>query len=383
MNDVTTPDVKDTVERLRYEVIEVLKQRFVGRDEVVDLIALAVVAGEHLFLHGPPGTAKSALIRQFAQAVRGGYFEYLLTRFSEPNELFGPIDLVRLREGTVATVTTGMLPEAEFVFLDELFNANSAILNNLLTVLNERVYRRGAETHRLPLLSLFSASNHLSDDEALKALFDRFLLRCHVENLKREAMPQLLTAGWALENPKPIQTTVTAADLQELARQVYAVDLSAVTERYTELVFRVRDLGIALSDRRAVKVMKLVAASAVLCGRSKAMPSDLWVLRYVWDREEQVGPLAALVDGVLKQVEPGEDAHPLAALPERVDAEEMARSVERIEAELKENKSPSLSALANLRERVADLTDRAAWVGDDRHRTHLLERLGKLSESLR
>src|ERR1700679_663121 len=183
----------DTVARLRREVVEPIKKRFVGRDEIVDLMVLAAAAGEHLFLHGPPGTAKSALIRQFALAVRGSYFEYLLTRFSEPNEIFAPVDLARLREGTVATSTTGMLREAEFVFLDELFNATSAILNNLLTVLNERVYRRGAETHRLPLLSLFSASNHLPEEDALKALFDRFLLRCHVDNLRREAMPQLLT----------------------------------------------------------------------------------------------------------------------------------------------------------------------------------------------
>src|SRR5580693_10089703 len=101
----------DAVDRLRVEVVEPLKRRFVGRDEVVDLIALAVIAGEHLFLHGPPGTAKSALIRAFASAVRGRYFEYLLTRFSEPNEIFGPVDLARLREGTVATSTKGMLPE--------------------------------------------------------------------------------------------------------------------------------------------------------------------------------------------------------------------------------------------------------------------------------
>ncbi len=123
-------------DRLRRRATDPLKVRFVGRDEVVDLIALAVVAGEHLFLFGPPGTAKSLLVREFAGAVRGRYFEYLLTRFSEPTELFGPVDLARLREGVVATVTTGMLPEAEFAFLDELFNANSAILNNLLTVLN-------------------------------------------------------------------------------------------------------------------------------------------------------------------------------------------------------------------------------------------------------
>src|SRR5580698_9139724 len=190
--------VDDTVARLRAEVVEPLKRRFVGRDEVVDLIALAVTAGEHLFLHGPPGTAKSALIRQFATAVRASYFEYLLTRFSEPNEVFGPIDLVRLREGTVATVTTGMLPEGEFIFLDELFNANSAILNNLLTVLNERVYRRGAEAHRLPLMSAFAASNSLPEDDALNALFDRFLLRCKVDSLPGEKLPALLTAGWAI-----------------------------------------------------------------------------------------------------------------------------------------------------------------------------------------
>src|SRR5436853_6056338 len=200
----------ETVARLREEVVHVLKGRFVGRDEVIDLIALAVVAGEHLFLYGPPGTAKSLLIRQFASAVRGRYFEYLLTRFSEPNEIFGPIDLARLREGTVATVTTGMLPEAEFVFLDELFNANSAILNNLLTVLNERVYRRGAETHRLPMLSLFSASNHLPEEQSLRALFDRFLLRCHVDNLRREAMPRLLAAGWLLERAEPVQANISA-----------------------------------------------------------------------------------------------------------------------------------------------------------------------------
>src|SRR6516164_3769191 len=211
---------ESTVEHLRREVIEPLRQRFVGRNEVIDLIALAVVAGEHLFLHGPPGTAKSALIRQFAGAVRGQYFEYMLTRFSEPNEIFGPIDIARLREGTVVTVTTGMLPEAEFVFLDELFNANSAILNNLLTVLNERTYRRGAETYTLPLLSLFSASNHLPEDDALRALFDRFLLRCQVDNLRREAMPRLLAAGWAMESSEPLRSSVTTEDLGRLSAQI-------------------------------------------------------------------------------------------------------------------------------------------------------------------
>jgi MoxR-like ATPase len=361
-----------TVERLRGEVIEPLKQRFVGRDEVIDLIALALVAGEHLFLHGPPGTAKSALIRHFASAVRGRYFEYMLTRFSEPNEIFGPIDIAQLREGRVVTVTTGMLPEAEFVFLDELFNANSAILNNLLTVLNERVYRRGAETHRLPLLSLFSASNHLPEDEALRALFDRFLLRCHVDNLPRDAMPQLLRAGWELERGEPAESSVTASELDALRFEVFRVDLTPATEAYREAVFKVRDLGIALSDRRAVKVMKLVAASAVLCGRGAAQPSDLWVMRYVWDREEQIAALSSLVNGILEQHAAEAGRHVLAQPRKAVSGEELSRQIDALEKEL--DGKLSLSAAARLRERLAGLADQAAWLGDARARDHLLQR---------
>jgi MoxR-like ATPase len=371
----------EVVGRLRREVVDALKRRFVGRDEVIDLIALAAVAGEHLFLYGPPGTAKSALIHQFATAVRGRYFEYLLTRFSEPNEIFGPIDLIRLREGTVATVTTGMLPEAEFVFLDELFNANSAILNNLLTVLNERLYRRGAETHSLPILSLFSASNRLPDDDALHALFDRFLLRCHVDHLPREAMPSLLTAGWALEQASLLEAAVSADDLRALSREVYGVDTSAVLELYAELVFKVRDLGVAFSDRRAVKMIKVLAASAVLCGRRAVLPSDLWVMRYAWDREEQITPLAMLVNGLLEERASGADAHPLAAVPGRPDAEELTRQLEAIEQELSAGKL-SLTALARLRERATNLADRAAWIPDEASRKYLLERTDRLVEKL-
>ncbi len=374
------------VARLRQGVIEPLKERFVERGEVIDLIALALVAGEHLFLYGPPGTAKSALIRQFAQAVRGRYFEYMLTRFSEPNELFGPVDIARLREGVVATVTTGMLPEAEFAFLDELFNANSAILNNLLTVLNERVYRRGAEAHRLPLLSLFSASNHLPEEDALQALFDRFLLRCHVDNLPRAATPRLLVAGWAIERSTLPPGGVTADELRRLSARLFEVDLAAVRELYAEVVHKVRDLGVAFSDRRAVKAQKLLAASAVLCGRSAAEPSDLWVLRYVWDRAEQIGPLRGLIQGVLEQHPASEAAHPLAAMPEKADAEEIARQLDAVAAELPRPGAGrgglSLVALARLRERLVELTDRSAWVVDEQARRHLLERGGKLLEQV-
>src|SRR5262245_9248086 len=370
----------DIAQRLRDSVTDPLKRQFVGRAEVIDLIALAIVAGEHLFLFGPPGTAKSALIRAFATAVDGRYFEYLLTRFSEPNEAFGPVGLVKRREGTVATVTAGMLPEAEFAFLDELFNANSAILNNLLTVLNERIYRRGREMLRLPLLSLFSASNHLPEDDALAALFDRFLLRCRVDPLPREQMGQLLEAGWALEQPPAGRSAseaaiVSADNLRALCRKVMSVDLSPVREVYSECAFKVRDLGIGFSDRRAVKVLKLVAASAVLSGRSAANGSDLWVLRYLWDREEQIAPLPSLVQGILRQ-QPAAQAHALAATPERIDGEQLAREL--AEAESRLNGKSSLADLARLREQVTRVADRAAWVGDEAARRHLTEKAGSL-----
>lgn len=370
----------EIAQRLREQVVARLKQRFVGRDEVIELIALAVVAGEHLFLYGPPGTAKSALIRHFAQAVDAAYFEYMLTRFSEPNEIFGPVDIARLREGVVATITEGMLPRAEFVFLDEIFNANSAILNNLLTVLNERTYRRGAELHQLPLLSLFSASNSLPEDDALRALFDRFLLRCHVSNLPRDNMNQLLRAGWELERPVGVQHAVSSADLRKLAAMLWEVDLSRVSEAYTDAVFKVRDLGIDFSDRRAVKVQKLLAASALLCGRTRAEASDLWVLRYVWDREEQIGPLRALVNGLLEQADSAQ-GHPLSRPAERVDAEQLSRELDAVAAEVG-NGGLTLSGVARARERLAGLADQCAWVEDGNAREHLAGRARELLAKL-
>jgi MoxR-like ATPase len=281
----------------------------------------------------------------------------------------------------VATVTAGMLPEAEFVFLDELFNANSAILNNLLSVLNERVYRRGAEVHRMPVLSVFAASNHVAEDEALRALFDRFLIRCHVDNLGRDAIPRLLAAGWELETAATDASSVTAAELRALGERVSRVDLSAIMEPYADAVMKVRDLGIALSDRRAIKILRLVAASAVLCSRPAANPTDLWVLRYVWDREEQIAPLASLVAGLLEPHAGQAESHPLAASSGRVDGEDVARQIDAAEAEA-EVGTIGLVAIARLREHVSDLADRAAWVPDQDARTHLLGRAEQLLRRL-
>src|SRR3954462_4787712 len=143
--------------RLAAEALTPMKQSFVAKDEIIDLMGVCLIGGENLFILGPPGTAKSAIVHQLAARLEGKSFDYLLTRFTEPNELFGPFDIRKLREGELQTNTEGMLPEASLVFLDELLNANSAILNSLLVALNERVFRRGKETRALPLLMVVGA----------------------------------------------------------------------------------------------------------------------------------------------------------------------------------------------------------------------------------
>lgn len=353
--------------RLSAEVLEPLKRTFVGKDEIVDLCGVCLVAAENLFLYGPPGTAKSAIVRELGRRLGGRTFDYLLTRFTEPSELFGPFDIRKLREGELLTNTEGMLPEASLVFLDELLNANSAILNGLLGVLNERVFRRGRETRPLPLVSAFGASNRLPEDEALGALYDRFLLRVKCDPVPEERLGDVLEAGWRLEEtaaaPAP---TVALDDVRALGATLARVDLAAVRPSMVALVRRLRLAGIAVSDRRAVKLQRLVAASALLCGRTSAVVSDLWVFRYVWDTDEQREPLAAIVDEALKGSDDA-DAHPRAR-GTAPDPEALGAELERLAAAA--GAAGSSGALA-ARDRLAALSARCQWVADDTARKHL------------
>src|SRR6476660_5689337 len=177
------------------EAARVMDQHFLDKQEVVRLMLISVVAGEHLLLVGPPGTAKSAMVRLFAKLIDARYFEYLLTRFTEPNELFGPVDIRAFREGTYTRKTETMLPEAEIVFLDEIFRSNSAILNSLLTILNERKFSNGSKLMKVPLLSMFGASNEVPNDENLSAIFDRFLIRVVSDNLDSYHFHNLIAKG--------------------------------------------------------------------------------------------------------------------------------------------------------------------------------------------
>ena len=368
--------------RFTKQVLEPLKQVFVGKDEIIDLFGIALVGGENLFLLGPPGTAKSALVQELGRRLEGRVFDYLLTRFTEPNELFGPFDIRRLREGELVTNTQGMLPEAELVFLDELLNANSAILNSLLMVLNERIFRRGRETIPVPALMVIGASNHLPEDEALRALFDRFLLRVHCDNVPTERLSEVLQAGWRWETDRQaVPHTISAADIRHLQRGLATIDLSPILPTYIDTIRRMRVTGIPVSDRRAVKLQRVVASSALLCGRQQAHVSDLWILRHIWDTQEQQALLDALVRQVLAPVvEKATDAdklHPRSRQVDRPDPEELAQDLAKLEQQgAKEGLPPS--ELSVLRDKLSLLADRCEWVLDPQQRKFLQDHVARL-----
>ncbi|MEO7093541.1 MAG: AAA family ATPase [Polyangiales bacterium] len=283
-----------------------LEDRFLGRSEVIRCMLVSALAGEHVVLIGPPGTAKSALARTFSKLCDAVYFEYLLTRFTEPNELFGPVDIAAFREGTYRRRTAGMLPEAEIVFLDEVFKSNSAILNSLLTLLNERRYVSGGVTVKCPLITAIGASNEVPADADLAAIFDRFLLRVRADYLDAFHFQDLLQRGWAIEGAMAAdsqdQPLLTAEELRNaqraITRQTRFTDtfLSA----YRSLVLQIRAEGVGLSDRRIVKLLKLCAASAYLDGRASPDASDLFLMKHVWNAEDQAPILDALVTPILE-----------------------------------------------------------------------------------
>jgi|JI6StandDraft_1071083.scaffolds.fasta_scaffold30737_3 MoxR-like ATPase len=361
----------EIAQRISDHILRPMKAVFVGKEEIIDVMGIALAGGENLFLHGPPGTAKSALVNELARRLDARAFDYLLTRFTEPGELFGPFDIRRLREGDLVTNTEGMLPEADFIFLDELLNANSAILNSLLLVLNERVFRRGRETRRLPALMVVSASNHLPEEEALKALFDRFLLRVHCGYVPEAELAAVLEAGWELEKTRraaPASVGLTAQDIRTLQEALPTVDLTPIRAPYLELIARLRAAGMDVSDRRAVKLQRVIAASALMCGRQAARISDLWVLRCIWDREEQREMLAAMVQETLAKDAPDTADHPQAHGGSAPDPESLARDLDALAAGWADL-PPGVA-----KDRLSALATRIPWVPQPETREALQEK---------
>ena len=297
-------------------VARTLGAQFLDKQEVIRLMMVSAIAGEHMVIVGPPGTAKSALIDRFARLIDARYFEYLLTRFTEPNELFGPVDIAAFRDGRYTRRTENMLPTAEIVFLDEIFKSNSAILNSLLHVINERKFQNGPDVVPVPLISLFAASNEVPTDENLSAMFDRFLVRALSDNLDSYHFHDLMQKGVALEIDKMTQSAlsgggarpaptvspiITARELRNIHAKFadYMKFPEEFLAKYKGLIFQIRSEGISVSDRRAVKLLKLFAASAIFDGRSQVHDGDFFILRHIWNNLDQVELLEEIVNPVV------------------------------------------------------------------------------------
>ena len=169
-----------------------LTDLFVGRDFEIDAIIVSLISGEPSILVGPPGTAKTAMVEALAKLVDARYFYYLLTRFTEPDELLGPLDIRALREGVYTRVTAGRLPEAEIAFLDEVFKASSAIRNALLDIILHRRFLNDGAYTKLPLLTLYTASNEVSADAEDQAFYDRLTIRCFIKYVEAPLWEELL-----------------------------------------------------------------------------------------------------------------------------------------------------------------------------------------------
>ena len=297
-------DAAERLRQTRYRArtfasrLEDIAEDFVGRDEVTRVLGLATLCREHVLLIGPPGTAKTLLVDKFRRMLDVQYFSYLLTRFTEPAELFGPMDVELFRDKSAFRIKTdGMLPTAHLAFLDEVFQGSSAILNTLLTVINERKFHNGPVVTDVPLLTMLGSTNESPDDPVLAAFSDRFLLRTRLNYVGQDEIERVLQVGWrheqkqaAVESPggleDPDEVRFGLEELQALQQEVTRIDLAPVRKTLARIVDLLRNReGVVLSDRRAVKAQKLIAASALLDARQAAEVRDLGVLAYLWTRD--------------------------------------------------------------------------------------------------
>jgi len=273
-----------TLEKLK-KIRNDLKTRYFERDEVIEGAFCALLTGSHLLLIGPPGTAKSQLANEICRKIKEArYFQWLLTKFTTPEELFGAVSLRGLENDEYRRVTSGKLPEAHIAFLDEVFKASSSILNTLLTIMNERIFYNGTEKIGIPLISLFGASNELpSEEDELEALYDRFLLRYVVDYIKEDfRFLKMLNT----ENETTEEGVITREELDTCRAEAAGIKLpSNILKTISRIRKELGKKGITPSDRRYKQSVSLLKARAYLEERSEVSEDDLRFLENILWRE--------------------------------------------------------------------------------------------------
>jgi len=287
MKAIRPPFDADAVRRKFALAREELSAALVERDAEIDVVLTALVANEHALLVGPPGSAKSLLLDAVLAWTGGAKFSVLLTKFTTPDEVVGPVSLAALKDDRYRRVTTGKLPEADYAFVDEVFQGSSAILNTLLKILNERTYDAGdGVARRVPLKLCVGASNGWpcpDTGKELAALSDRFLLRAAVAPVRSRAGRERLL--WAGDLTPRLSATIAPAEVE--AARLAAAGLPWTIDAKEALEAVLVDLarsGVRPGDRRQVKTVGVVRAFAYLSGADEVHPEHLEVARHcLWD----------------------------------------------------------------------------------------------------
>ncbi len=295
-------DINESREKI-IDFYNTLCRFFIDRNDILKFMVTATAAQEPLLFIGRPGTAKSLLASVFCQGLglsENDYFEYMLTKFTEPSEVMGPVDLNALKEGKFIRRTTGHLPEARVAFLDEIFKANSAILNMLLTIINERKYYQEGVPVDVPLVMLFAASNEIPDFGEFDALKDRFILKMETLSVKDQFFEDLIRRGIEFEiarnnGEKPWQSDCTLDDFTAVNQYVLDRVLprhikshnsqllysEEITQLFKALIMTLEnELRVEITDRKLIKLYKLIITQAFLFNGGRVMRDDLKLLAF-------------------------------------------------------------------------------------------------------